>query len=148
MFVLKLCLMVMILPVVTSCWWGRIWSRSARPRSSTGLWPGSTRSSRYRTAHTSGAPAGPRRAHWTRTAVAVEEKDFHYISRDSTNLLLLLMKSHRSLRNMVNVYSRIRLNSRMFSLLPICFVVSFLLVIDNNVRIYIMTGTESFILPS
>lgn len=36
----------------------------------------------------------------------------------------------------------------MFSLLPICFVVSFLLVIDNNVRIYIMTGTESFILPS
>lgn len=60
----------------TSCCWGRIWSRSVRPRSSRGLWPGSTQRSLSRITRTSGAPAGPRRAHWTHTAVAVEET--HY----------------------------------------------------------------------
>lgn len=55
------------------------------------------------------------------------------------------MKSHRSLRNTVNVYLRIRLNIRTFSLLPICLVVS--LEIDNNVYISLL-GTESFIHPS
>lgn len=59
--------------VFTSCWWGRIWSRSVRPRSNRGLWPGSTQRSRSRITRTSAGPAGPHPAHWTHTAVAVEE---------------------------------------------------------------------------
>lgn len=57
---------------LTSYWWGSIWSRSVRPRSSRGLWPGSTQHSQSHITHTSGGRAGPRRPHWTHTAVAVE----------------------------------------------------------------------------
>lgn len=82
--------------VSTSCWWRSIWSRSVRPRSSRGLWPGSTRRSQPRIARTSGGPAGPRRRRWTRTAVAAEtsrEQEIHYVSVHPPQLLLLLQKT-------------------------------------------------------
>lgn len=95
---------------VTSCWWGRTWSRSVRPRSSTGLGPGSTRRSRSRITHTSGGPAGPRRARRTRTAVAEEQKEektfpSYYCHREETWQRIMELQIHQ--RNVVNSHKNV-----------------------------------------
>lgn len=79
----------------TSCCWGRTWSRSVRPRSSRGPGPGSTRRSPGRRTHTCGGPAGRRRAHWTRTAVAVEAQKMEPVMLNRC-VLSLNITEHRT----------------------------------------------------